>query len=163
MRPAQRILVACLLATLAIHQVRPIAAFEWAGTGARSVSASVVSDASAYVSFVDFDCAPGTAGAVCASTLVNRGTHAIQFTITKSQDANSMTTSYSFSGVTPVTSGPTSTAGTVAAGGSVTFEATIRACLGCAGSTRYVYWAVEASHADMDFDRTRLEMPLIYS
>jgi len=124
----------------------------------------VVTDASAYNAISGGRC-PSVllAGGECGFTLTNKGAAAQTYTVTLAEDAGSKVLEYSFAGVTPVASGPMTTASEIAVGNAATLTAKLVDCPACSGETHFIYWDVEASHPDwLDSERTRYTMRITF-
>lgn len=143
LRLGRRLALGVPLALLLLYGVQPSGAFDWGGSGARSVSAAIATDATAYNAVSGGACGSLSLGGTCPFTITNKGTVAQTYTVTKSSDADSAVSSYYFTLGSSVSSGPLSSA-EVAVGNSVTLNANVNGCL-C--SNRAVYWTIEGSKA----------------
>lgn len=139
------------LALLALYAIQPSGAFEYGVVGARSVSASVVADGSAYVSLSH----SGTgcpvisplSGGTCTITITNKADTALTFSATETADVDDSTSSYQITGGSSVNNpSTTTTASEIAVGNSASVTINVGGCaFGCSG--RAVYYTLEGTKA----------------
>lgn len=143
-RRARGFALAWPLALLALYAIQPSGAFDSAASGARSVSASVVSDADAYTAVTGGSCVVPPTGGSCAITITNKGDTPLSITVSLQQDASDAIGLYDVGGGTRVSSGSTSTPGEVAVGSSTTLTADVN---GCHCGSRAASWTIQGSKA----------------
>lgn len=160
----RRLSLLVALALLALLWAQPTGAFDFAQTGARDVTAAVVSDATAYNAISGGTCTgvPTLGGGTCTFTISNLATTGQNFTVTKTADAGSKVSSYRVTGAANVASGGVTTPSEISVGSSTTLTANLVGCL-CTGSTFDIYWQVNGAQGFvLDSERTLYKMSVRY-
>ncbi|GEM_PF-3993624 len=126
------------LLVLAALWAQPTSAFQYASLTARSVSATVATNASAYVAMTQTACAGAKlTTTVCTFKINNQGTTPLTLTAVKVSDPNGIVSSYS-NGTSPT-----------AVGSFSTVSVTLIACFTCTGSYPTL-WDVTASSSGVE-------------